>query len=190
MGRSDPPHGAQQDPEHPGHGATDPVHAFARRLGAGQRQHRGHAPVELLGEGSGQQVVKAALRVAGYDAGDHVGQVGLRLNPIQLARLDERGDDHPAHDPPLDPASRAVFSVRPSGRMAHLTALLSISTPPSSKNRLKPTQRASVQRIASLLTFPRSLRLGSPSDPAAVPTSRRASRCERGRRSGQRRKRP
>jgi hypothetical protein len=43
----------------------------------------------------GQQVVEAAHRVTLDDAGDDVGQVGFGIDVVQLAGLDQRGDDGP-----------------------------------------------------------------------------------------------
>lgn len=56
----------------------------------------GHGPaVGGVGIGPGQKVVDAALGMAVDDAGDDVGQVGVRVDVVELAGFDERGDGRP-----------------------------------------------------------------------------------------------
>jgi len=45
--------------------------------------------------GPGQKIVDLAVGVAFDDPGEHVGEVAERLDVVQLARLDQRGDDGP-----------------------------------------------------------------------------------------------
>jgi hypothetical protein len=43
----------------------------------------------------GQQFVDGAIWIGVYDLGEDVGEVGVRVNAVELARLDQRGDDSP-----------------------------------------------------------------------------------------------
>src|SRR4051795_162571 len=49
--------------------------------------------------GPGQELVEAALGMAGDDAADHVGQVGSRLDADQLAGLNQRRNHRPVRGP-------------------------------------------------------------------------------------------
>ena len=51
--------------------------------------------VWLSDVGPGQKIVDLAVGVAVDDPGEHVGEVAERLDVVQLARLDQRGDDGP-----------------------------------------------------------------------------------------------
>ena len=46
--------------------------------------------------GERQQLVDSAHRMTGDDPGEHVAQVGFRIDAIHLAGLDERSNDGPA----------------------------------------------------------------------------------------------
>lgn len=43
----------------------------------------------------GQQLIDIALRMSGDDAGDDAGDVGVRIDIVELCGLDQRGEDRP-----------------------------------------------------------------------------------------------
>ena len=45
--------------------------------------------------GPGQQLIEAAVGVTVHEPGEHVCEVGLGLDVVQLAGLHERGEDRP-----------------------------------------------------------------------------------------------
>ena len=88
--------------------------------------------------GPGQQVVDLALRMTGDDAGDGVGEIGLRVDGVELAGFHERGDDGPVLAAAVGASEERVLAIE---RMARSTTLESISTRPSSRKRMRPCQR-------------------------------------------------
>jgi hypothetical protein len=59
----------------------------------------------------GQELVEAAVGVAVDNAGDDVGQVGVRLDANQLAGLDERGDHGPMFGPAVGAGEQGILSL-------------------------------------------------------------------------------
>ena len=93
--------------------------------------------------GPRQQVVDLALGVAGDDAGDDVGEVGIGIDAVELAVSMSEAIVAQCSAPPSEPAKSAFFLLRAIGRMERSTTLLSISTVPSSRKRHRPAQRES-----------------------------------------------
>ena len=56
----------------------------------------------------GQELIEAALGMAGDDAADHVGQIGLGLDADPLAGLNQRGDHGPVCGSPV----RSLFIMQ------------------------------------------------------------------------------
>jgi hypothetical protein len=81
--------------------------------------------------GPRQEIVDLAVGMAVDDLGDDVGEIGVGFDIAQLAGFDQRGDD------------KAFFRLRAIGRMVRSTILESISMRPSSRKRVKPSQRES-----------------------------------------------
>jgi hypothetical protein len=70
--------------------------------------------------------------VAVDGAGEHVGEIGLGLDVVEFAGLDEGGEDGPVlAAPPSEPANAAFLRLRAMGRMARSTVLQSRSMRPS-----------------------------------------------------------
>jgi len=86
----------------------------------------------------GQQLIDAALRVPGDDAADDAGDVGLRVDVVELGGLDERGEDRPVLGTAVGPGEEAVLAAEARGRMERSTMLLSSSMRPSSRKRVRP----------------------------------------------------
>ena len=63
----------------------------------------------------GQQVVDAAVGVAVDKAGQHVGDVGLGLDVVQLAGLDQRSDHGPVLAAAVGAGEQAVLAVEGQG---------------------------------------------------------------------------
>jgi hypothetical protein len=79
----------------------------------------------------------------GDDAGDDAGEVNQGLDAGHLGVSISDATTAQYRAPPSDPAKSAFFRVRASGQMELSTTLESISTRPSSRNRLSPAQRES-----------------------------------------------
>lgn len=87
----------------------------------------------------GQQLVDAVLRVSVDDAGDRLAQVGFGIDGVELAGLDERGDDGPVFGAAVRAGEQGVLSGQgDGGRIDRSTVLESISMVPSSMNRVRP----------------------------------------------------
>ena len=63
------------------------------------------------GIGPGQELVDAAVGVAVDDAGDDVGEVGVRLDADELAGLDQRGDDRPVLGAAVGAGEERILAV-------------------------------------------------------------------------------
>jgi hypothetical protein len=74
------------------------------------------------------------------DAGDHAGQVGLRIEVVELGGLDEGNKNRPVLAFAVGAGEQGVLSVQRTGRMARSTVLSSISMLPSSRNSVRPAQ--------------------------------------------------
>lgn len=78
----------------------------------------GHGLQGLGYVGPRQKIVDLALRMAGDDAGDDVGEVGVRFDAVELATLNERGDCRPVLGAAVRAGKERVFTVqgnRPDG---------------------------------------------------------------------------
>lgn len=65
-----------------------------------------------------QQVIDTALLVAVDDGGERSGQIGLRIDGVEFAGLDERGDCRPVFGPGVVACEECVLAVqrnRPDG---------------------------------------------------------------------------
>ena len=81
--------------------------------------------------------------MAGDDAGDDVGEVGVRIDAVELAVSTSEAIVAQCSPPPSEPAKSAFFRLRAIGLIARSTTLESISTRPSSRKRRGPAQRES-----------------------------------------------
>ena len=68
------------------------------------------------------------------------GDVGGRVDVVELAGGDDRRKQGPIFRADLRPAKNAFFLVRQTGRMAFSTGLVSSSRRPSSRKRVSPSQ--------------------------------------------------
>ena len=73
--------------------------------------------------------------MAGGELGEGGGPPGLRIDVIELGRLDQAGDEGPVLAAVVRAGEQSVLLVERERRMARSTQLLSTSTRPSSKNR-------------------------------------------------------
>jgi hypothetical protein len=85
--------------------------------------------------------VDPALRVALDDAGDDVGDIGLRIDVVELGGLDQGGEDRPVLGAAVRAGEQGVLAGQSQGADERSTVLLSISMRPSSRNRVRPDQR-------------------------------------------------
>jgi hypothetical protein len=65
-----------------------------------------------LGVGPREKLVDRAGAMAVDDPHDRVGEVGIGVDVVQLAGLDQRGDDRQLSAPPSEPAKSAFLRVR------------------------------------------------------------------------------
>ena len=49
------------------------------------------------------------------DFRQHVGHVGLRIDAVELASLDERGDDRPVLGPAVRAGEESIFAIKGNG---------------------------------------------------------------------------
>lgn len=86
-----------------------------------------------------QETLNLALHMAVDDRGERSGQIGLRINSVKLAGLDEGGDGRPVLGSSVMSSEERVLSIkgnRPNGALL----LLSISIRPSVRKSFKPSQ--------------------------------------------------
>ena len=108
----------------------------------------------------GQKFVDAAVRVAGDDAGDHVCQVGLGLEPDELASLDERSEHSQCSAPSSEPAIRLLSLLRGKLRMSldHLVGPDAVTRPgPHCTVRLLLSFHRVPAELRVLVTDPQSI---------------------------------
>lgn len=81
----------------------------------------GHSLERLEGIGPGHQFVDLALRMAVDDAGDDIGEIGLRVvDGVELAGFDERGDDGPMLAAAIGAGEERILAIecdRPDGSL-------------------------------------------------------------------------
>jgi hypothetical protein len=70
----------------------------------------------------------------------HVGEVSPRIDAVQFAGFDERGDTSPIFRPVIVASEECIFRFRTIGRMLRSTMLVSSSMRPSSRKRVSPSQ--------------------------------------------------
>src|SRR3954452_9208386 len=63
------------------------------------------------GPGPGQQFAEAAVWPVIDELGEHVSQVGMRIDAMQFAGLDQRGEHGPVFCPFIRTGEESVFSV-------------------------------------------------------------------------------
>lgn len=77
------------------------------------------------------------------DSRQYVGEVGLRIDAVEFASLDERGDDRPMLAAAVRAGKEGILAIESNGRMVRSTMLESISIRPSSMKRVRPSHRDS-----------------------------------------------
>ncbi len=88
-----------------------------------------------------QKPIDPALLVSVHDGSECGAQVGQRIDGIELAGLDQRGDDRQVLRSCVMPCEEcAFFRLRAIGRMVRSTLLLSISMRPSVRKSFSPSQ--------------------------------------------------
>lgn len=92
-------------------------------------------------EGPGPEFVELAREMTLDDLGEHVGHVCERINPIELARFDERGEDRPVLGAAVRACEERVLPIERSGVDRTLDNVGVISMRPSSRKRIRPSQR-------------------------------------------------
>ena len=94
------------------------------------------------GVGPGQQLVEL-FEMAVDDLGEDVGEVGVRIDAVELAGLDQRGDDRPVLAAAVGAGEERVLAIEGNRADRSLDVLESISIRPSSRKRVRPSQRES-----------------------------------------------
>ena len=107
------------------------------------------APSRLAGRLQFRPTVRGALMVltTGDDAFERR-RIGLRIEPVELGRVEHRSQNRPAFGPTLAAREQRVFLPSPIGRIERSTVLVSTSTRPSLRNIVRPSQWPSVYLIA------------------------------------------
>ena len=82
-----------------------------------------------------QQFVESVGGMAVDHALEHVAQIGVRLDVVQLGRLDQRAHGSPARATTIRASEQVVLLPSATGLMARSTGLVSSSTRPSSRKR-------------------------------------------------------
>jgi DNA invertase Pin-like site-specific DNA recombinase len=75
------------------------------------------------GPGPGQQFAEAAVGPVIDELGQHVGQVGMRIDAVQFARLDQRGEHRPVFRPVVRTSEECIFSVESNRAHASLDGI-------------------------------------------------------------------
>ena len=91
----------------------------------------------------GKQLVDLAVRMAVDDPGEDVGEVGNRVDVVQLAGFDQRRDSGPMLGATVGAREQRIFPVERDRAYRALDGLLSSSMRPSSMKRVRPSQRES-----------------------------------------------
>ena len=76
----------------------------------------------------------------GYDAFQYIGEPGQWFDAVQFRALDERRNDRPMPSAAVISREKCILRVIVTGRMARSTVLVSSSSRPSSRNKIKPLQ--------------------------------------------------
>ena len=98
-----------------------------------------------------QQFVESVDRVSSDHLGEHVVQIGIGFDAVQLAGLDQRAENCPACAATVAAGEQVVLAPERdhwAGWRAR-RGLVSASTRPSCRKRVSPFQRPSAYRIAS-----------------------------------------
>ena len=81
--------------------------------------------------------------VTGGELGESFGQPGVRIDAVELAVFDERGDHRPVVAAFVGAGEQGILAIEGDGPDARSTVLVSISMRPSSRKRVSPSQRVS-----------------------------------------------
>jgi hypothetical protein len=73
-------------------------------------------------------------------AGEGTGEIGLRVDRIELAGPDERRDDAAVDAALVGAGEQRVLAIERDGRIERSTTVESISTRPSSRKTVRPAQ--------------------------------------------------
>jgi hypothetical protein len=68
-----------------------------------------------LGVVPGEKFIDAGLRMAVDDPGEDVGEVGLGIDAVELASLDERGDDGPMFSAAIGAGEERILAIEGNG---------------------------------------------------------------------------
>src|SRR6476620_6620480 len=93
------------------------------------------------GIGPRQELVDAAIGMAVDDLADHIDQVGVRIDAVEFAGLDQRSNDRPVFAAAVGTGEERVLPVQCDWGMLRSTTLESISMRPLSTKRVRPAQR-------------------------------------------------
>ena len=61
--------------------------------------------------GPWQQIVDLAVEMAVDDLGEHVGEIGVRIDAVELAGLDQRGDDRPVFPAAVGAGEERILAI-------------------------------------------------------------------------------
>jgi hypothetical protein len=89
----------------------------------------------------GEEFVQlVALGPTGDDAHQHISQIGLRIEFLELCRIDQRRENCQLSAPPSLPLTNELRRPIAIGRIERSTLLESTSTRPSRRNSVSPCQ--------------------------------------------------
>lgn len=84
------------------------------------------------------------MRMAGDDAGDDVGELGVRVDAVEFRGFYERGDGRPVLATAVGTGEERILAIEgdwPDRALNDVRVDLDISTRPSSRKRPSPVQR-------------------------------------------------
>ncbi len=108
-------------------------------------EHARHSDLDMIFifPSPGQQFVDAIDGVAFHHPREHVAQVSVRFDTVQLAGFNQRADDCPSIAATVAAGKEMILASERHGRIARSTGLVSSSMRPSWRKRVKPSQRES-----------------------------------------------
>lgn len=93
--------------------------------------------------GPAQQLTNATVGIAVDNPADDFGEIGVRLDAVNLCGFDERGGDGLMLRATVESDEQCIFLVRANGGIERSTVLEPIPTRLSSRKRREPCQRES-----------------------------------------------
>jgi hypothetical protein len=109
-----------------------------------------------------QELVDTAIGMAVCDAGDHVGQIGLLIDAVEFASLDERSDDGPMLAAAVRTREECILSIqcnRTNRSLDHIAVNLD-ATVVNEADQACPARQSIADRFGKLRLLADELKLG------------------------------